>query len=133
MDLNKSFDVIIQYVLTNKGCEFGTRNTHFLSVFRKQMVHSLDYSIWVSYVFIALLLLCCYFTPNISKVLDLLNPIFTTCSRVDIDLFSIFPHFPIQGTSEGEILCFEMPSHGSEIKLVQSLQGKKLIQLNNFE
>ena len=74
-----------------------------------------------------------YFTPNISKVLDLLNPIFTTCSRVDIDLFSIFTHFPIQGTSEGEILCFEMPSHGSEIKLVQSLQGKKLIQLNNFE
>ena len=36
---------------------------------------------------------------------------------------SLGDRFVCVGTSDGEILCFEMPSSGSEIKLVQSLQG----------
>jgi len=36
---------------------------------------------------------------------------------------SLADRFICVGTSDGEILCFEMPSSGSEIKLVQSLQG----------
>ena len=57
------------------------------------------------------------------------------CSRRHYASFYFYLHFYsflFLGTSEGEILCFEMPSHGSDIKLVQSLQGENgtIEQLN---